>query len=120
MAMQGLGKPGVNMGCLQWGTPIDMHFFFPGYAEGGFSGDLDGTALSISLYQRMPQLPTVNTITQEVPRLQIPEAILDGHGEGYPTDGKSIEGQFQRFSTRRRATARSRCSTSTAARTSAP
>ena len=41
MAMQGLGKPGVNMGCLQQGTPLDTHFFFPGYAEGGFSGDLE-------------------------------------------------------------------------------
>jgi hypothetical protein len=23
MAMQGLGKPGVNMGCMQQGTPVD-------------------------------------------------------------------------------------------------
>ena len=46
MAMQGLGKPGVNMGCMQQGTPVDTRFFFPGYAEGGFSGDLNGTALS--------------------------------------------------------------------------
>ncbi len=56
MAMQGLGKPGINMGCLQQGTPLDTHFFFPGYAEGGYSGDLYGTALSINMYQRMPQL----------------------------------------------------------------
>jgi trimethylamine-N-oxide reductase (cytochrome c) len=97
MAMQGLGKPGVNMGCLQQGTPLDTHFFFPGYAEGGYSGDLTGTALSINMYQRMPQLPTVNTVTQVVPRLKIPEAVLDGHCEAYPTDAKSIEGQFQRF-----------------------
>jgi molybdopterin guanine dinucleotide-containing S/N-oxide reductase-like protein len=97
MAMQGLGKPGVNMGCLQQGTPLDTHVFFPGYAEGGYSGDLYGTALSINMYQRMPQLPTVNTITQAVPRLKIPEAVLEGHCEGYPTDSKSIEGQFQRF-----------------------
>ena len=95
--MQGLGKPGVNMGCLQQGTPLDTHFFFPGYAEGGYSGDLTGTALSINMYQRMPQLPTVNTVTQVVPRLKIPEAVLDGHCEAYPTDAKSIEGQFQRF-----------------------
>ena len=97
MAMQGLGKPGVNMGCLQQGTPLDTHVFFPGYAEGGYSGDLYGTALSINMYQRMPQLPTVNTVSQAVPRLKIPEAVLDGHCEGYPTDSKSIEGQFQRF-----------------------
>ena len=97
MAMQGLGKPGVNMGCLQQGTPLDTHFFFPGYAEGGYSGDLYGTALSINMYQRMPQLATVNTVSQVVPRLKIPEAVLDGHCEAYPTDPKSIEGQFQRF-----------------------
>jgi trimethylamine-N-oxide reductase (cytochrome c) len=30
MAMQGLGKPGVNMGCLQQGAPVDTSFYFPG------------------------------------------------------------------------------------------
>ena len=55
-AMQGLGKPGVNMGNLQWGSPLDFQFYFPGYSEGGMSGDLEGTAMPISLYQRMPQL----------------------------------------------------------------
>lgn len=97
MAMQGLGKPGVNMGGMQQGTPIDTGFYFPGYAEGGLSGDLGGTALGVSLYNRMPQLPTVNTVYQQVPRLNIPEAILDGHTSGYPTDAKTIEGQFRRF-----------------------
>jgi molybdopterin guanine dinucleotide-containing S/N-oxide reductase-like protein len=97
MAMQGLGKPGVNMGGMQQGTPIDTNFYFPGYAEGGLSGDLAGTASAVSLYQRMPQLPTVNTVYQRVPRLRIPEAILDGHTYGYPTDPKTIEGQFLRY-----------------------
>src|SRR5262249_48756878 len=40
-AMQGLGKPGVNMGNLQWGCPLDFQFYFPGYADGGMSGDLE-------------------------------------------------------------------------------
>jgi len=97
MAMQGLGKPGVNMGGMQQGTPLDHHFFFPGYAEGGLSGDLQGTALAVSMYQRMPQLATVNTVHQRVPRLRIPEAILEGRTEGYPTDPKTIEGQFLDF-----------------------
>jgi trimethylamine-N-oxide reductase (cytochrome c) len=97
MAMQGLGKPGVNMGCLQQGTPVDTSFYFPGYAEGGMSGDLDTTGLRISMYQRMPQLPTLNTVSQMIPRLRIPEAILNGACEGYPTDPKSIEGQFRKF-----------------------
>ncbi len=96
-AMQGMGRPGVNYGHMQWGTPIDLHFYFPGYSDGGLSGDLEGTGLSISLYQRMPHLLTVNPVAQRVPRLQIPEAILEGKAEGYPWDGKTIEGQFRKF-----------------------
>ncbi|MCG8638467.1 MAG: molybdopterin-dependent oxidoreductase [Desulfobacterales bacterium] len=97
MAMQGLGKPGVNLGGMQQGTPVDHRFYFPGYAEGGFSGDYQGTAMAVSLYQRMPQLPTVNTVAQQVPRLKIPEAIMDGKCEGYPTHPFTIEGQFLKF-----------------------
>jgi molybdopterin guanine dinucleotide-containing S/N-oxide reductase-like protein len=97
MAMQGLGKPGINMSNMQWGTPVDHRFFFPGYAEGGLSGDLQGTAMSINMYQRMPQLPTMNPSYQRVPRLRIPEAILNDYCEGYPTDSKTIEGQFMRY-----------------------
>ena len=98
IAMQGMGKPGVNFGHLQWGTPIDLHFYFPGYADGGISGDVENTGAAISLYQRMPQLPSFNPSTQKVPRLRIPEAILEGKTEGYPWNGKTIEGQFQKFS----------------------
>jgi molybdopterin guanine dinucleotide-containing S/N-oxide reductase-like protein len=97
MAMQGLGKPGVNMGGMQQGTPVDTGFYFPGYSEGGMSGDLEGTALGMHLYPRFPQLPTVNTVYQQVPRLNIPEAILEGHTSGYRTDSKTIEGQFFKF-----------------------
>jgi len=97
MAMQGLGKPGINMGCLQQGAPLDTNFYFPGYAEGGLSGDLDYTGLRVSMYQRMPQLPSMNSVSQMIPRLRIPEAILNGSCEGYPTDPKSIEGQFKKF-----------------------
>ncbi len=97
IAMQGLGKPGVNFGNLQWGTPVDFQFYFPGYSEGGMSGDLEGTALPMSLYQRMPQLPTVSSAFQRIPRLQTPEAIVDGKAEGYPWIGKSIEHQFAKF-----------------------
>ena len=97
MAMQGLGKPGVNMGCLQQGTPVDTSFYFPGYAEGGMSGDLEFTAMPIHLYQRMPQLVSMNPVVQGVPRLKIPEAVLEGHAEGYVSDPRSIERQFLRF-----------------------
>ena len=61
--MQGLGKPGINMGCLQQGAPVDTNFYFPGYAEGGLSGDLDYTGLRISMYQRMPQLPSMTLVS---------------------------------------------------------
>ncbi len=97
MAMQGLGKPGVNLGCLQQGAPLDTRFYFPGYAEGGMSGDLDATGLSLHMYQRMPQLVSMNPVKQAVPRLKVPEAILEGHAEGYFSDGKTIETQFQKF-----------------------
>jgi trimethylamine-N-oxide reductase (cytochrome c) len=97
MAMQGLGKPGVNFGNLQCGAPIDYEFYFPGYAEGGISGDLNGTASAIQLYQRQPHLLSMNPVTQQIPRLRIPEAIMDGETSGYPTDARSLEGQFMGF-----------------------
>ncbi len=97
MAMQGIGKPGVNLGNMQRATPLDLNFYFPGYADGGMSGDLQGTALSVSLYQRMPQLPTINTNSQKIPRLQLPEAILEGKAEGYAWNGKTIEAQFDKI-----------------------
>ena len=94
MGMQGLGKPGVNFGALQFGAPIDYTFYFPGYAEGGFSGELAQSGVAISLYQRMPHLLSMNTVKQTVPRLKMPEAIMEGEAEGYPIDPTSIEGQF--------------------------
>ncbi len=93
-AMQGIGKPGVNIGNMQIGTPLDTRFFFPGYAEGVMSGDLTGTGNAVNMYQKMPQLITMNTVRQSVPRLQIPEAVTAGKALGYPTDPATIEGQF--------------------------
>ncbi len=97
MAMQGMGRPGVNFGNLTAGAPVDMQFYFPGYADGGISGDMEGTADPIQNYQRMPHLVSMNTSTQKVPRLRIPEALLDGETSGYPTDPRSLEGQFSRI-----------------------
>ena len=97
MAMQGLGKPGVNMGCLQQGTPVETRFYFPGYAEGGMSGELEFTAMPIQLYQRMPQLLSMNTVAQGIPRLKLPEAILEGHADGHISDPKTIDRQFLKF-----------------------
>ncbi len=97
IAMQGLGKPGVNMGNLQWGTPVDTNFYFPGYAEGGMSGDLHHTAQSVELYQRKPQLPSMNTCDQTIPRMFLPESIVEGKSEGYVWNGVSIEAQFNKI-----------------------
>jgi trimethylamine-N-oxide reductase (cytochrome c) len=98
MAMRGLGKPGVNFGGLQFGAPTDYTFYFPGYAEGGFSGDIEGTATAVNLYQRVPQIVSMNSVNQRVSRMRIPEAILDGKTEFFPTDPRSLERQFAKAS----------------------
>jgi len=97
MAMQGWGKPGINFGNLQMGTPLDYGFYFPGYAEGGISGDLAHTATGISNYTRMPHVMSMNPVKQMVTRQRLPEAILDGECEGYWFDGISMEAQFEPF-----------------------
>ena len=78
MAMQGWGKPGINFGNLQDGTPLDHDFYFPGYAEGGISGELQWNGNAVNNYQRMPHVLTLNPVKQLVPRQQLPEAIIEG------------------------------------------
>lgn len=97
MAMQGLGKPGVNMGNLQAGTPVDHEFYFPGYADGGISGELQWNGNAVNNYQKMPHVLTVNPVRQLVPKQQFPEAILNGHAKGYLWDGLATELQFAPF-----------------------
>jgi trimethylamine-N-oxide reductase (cytochrome c) len=96
-AMQGLGRPGVGLGNMQYGTPVDLNFYFPGYADGGMSGDLKNTSAAVAHYQRMPSLPSMNTVSQLIPRLHFSEAILEGKAEGYLWDGSTIENQFTKF-----------------------
>ena len=97
MAMQGWGKPGVNFGGLQVGTPVDLHFYFPGYADGGISGDLTWTGNAVNNYQRMPHILSMNPVKQLVPRQQLPDAIIEGRATGYLWDGMSQEVQFAPF-----------------------
>ena len=97
MAMQGLGRPGVNFGNLQQGAPLDYTFWFPGYAEGGISGDLTHTGAALVTYPRMPHVMSMNPVKQMIPRIQLPEAILEGETEGYFTDPTSMTGQFHSF-----------------------
>ena len=95
-AMQGYGRPGVNFGNLQFGAPLDFSFYFPGYSEGGMSGELVGSANSANNYQRMPHIVTMSTVRQSIPRKFIPEAIIDGKATGFVTDVSTVQGQFQR------------------------
>ena len=97
MAMQGLGKPGINMGNLQCGTPLDHEFYFPGYADGGISGELQWNGNAVNNYQKMPHVITVNPVKQLVPRQQFPEAIIEGKAKGYLWDGMAPEAQFAPF-----------------------
>jgi trimethylamine-N-oxide reductase (cytochrome c) len=53
--------------------------------------------MPVALYQRMPQLPTMSSNGQQIPRIWMPEAIADGKAEGYRWVGKSIEHQFGKF-----------------------
>jgi molybdopterin guanine dinucleotide-containing S/N-oxide reductase-like protein len=97
MAMRGLGKPGVNFGNLESGTPLDMEFYFPGYADGGISGELNWNANAVNNYQKMPHVLTVNPVKQLVPKQKFPEAIVEGKATGYLWDGLATEIQFTPF-----------------------
>jgi anaerobic selenocysteine-containing dehydrogenase len=105
-AMQGLGKPGSNIWSTTQGAPSDTSFCFPGYAEGGISGDVDNSAAGFRWVYRMaaqgmvPTRSSVNSpVGQHIPRLKIPECILDGklewRGKGFC--GPSVEMQFQPY-----------------------
>ena len=97
MAMRGLGKPGINMGNLECGTPLDHEFYFPGYADGGISGELQWNGNAVHNYQKMPHVITVNPVRQLVPKQQFPDAILHGTASGYLWDGMATEAQFAPF-----------------------
>lgn len=97
MAMRGLGKPGINMGNLESGTPVDHEFYFPGYADGGISGELQWNGNAVHNYQKMPHVLTVNPVRQLVPKQQFPDAIVHGHASGYLWDGMATEIQFAPF-----------------------
>jgi trimethylamine-N-oxide reductase (cytochrome c) len=98
MAMQGWGKPGINFGNLQIGTPLNYLPYFPGDAEGGISGELVQTAGAVNNYTRMPHILTMNPVKQLIPRQGWPEAIINGHAQGVQSiDGSSMEAQFEPY-----------------------
>ena len=82
-AMQGYGKPGTNIWGTAQGAPSDEQFFFPGYAEGGISGDVDNTAAGDEFVYKMfaggrGATRTAHHFTegQTIPRVNIPEAMM--------------------------------------------
>lgn len=97
MAMQGWGKPGINFGSLGVGARMELSFYFPGYSEGGISGDLVNSAAAVNNYQRMPNVITLDTCRQLVPRERIAEAIFGERVEGRPMDPASFQAQMQPY-----------------------
>jgi anaerobic selenocysteine-containing dehydrogenase len=103
--MQGLGKPGSNIYSTAGGAPADRSFYFPGYSEGGISGDVGTTAASKYLAARMwPNGGTManphRTAEGQVGyRLLIPEMMrhqrLEWRSRGFC--GGSIEMQFKKY-----------------------
>ncbi|MFC1845969.1 molybdopterin-dependent oxidoreductase [Chloroflexota bacterium] len=81
-AMQGMGKPGVNIWGTTSGAPINTSLEFPGYAPW--------------LVGKLAKKPAVNRVKQRLYRLMVPDAILNPPiswiGEGFC--GKTLEQQF--------------------------
>jgi trimethylamine-N-oxide reductase (cytochrome c) len=87
-AMQGYGKPGVNIWSTNTGVPMDEEFSFPGYTQGGMN--MPGVAT----------IAPVNPVRQKILRLLLPEAFLTSgplrwRGEGF--NGSSVEQQFKLY-----------------------
>jgi len=104
-AMQGLGKPGSNIYSTTGGAPADRSFYFPGYSEGGISGDTAGTAAGKYLAPRMwPRGGTISNPQHSAEgqvgyRLLIPEMMhhqqLEWRSKGFC--GGSLEMQFKKY-----------------------
>ena len=82
IAMQGLGKPGINMWGATMGAPSNFEFRFPGFENGGM--------------QQVGDNIHVNPVKQRVYRTHFPDSILNPPvkwlGEGF--NSKSLEQQF--------------------------
>jgi molybdopterin guanine dinucleotide-containing S/N-oxide reductase-like protein len=84
-AMQGLGKPGVNIWGTTMGAPFNPDPDFPGYNTGGIN--------------RIARLQPVNPVKQRINRLLVPDAILNPpvHWNGPGACGGSLEQQFEKY-----------------------
>ncbi len=105
ITMQGMGKPGINLWSTSYGTPLDETFFFPGYTEGGISGDIGNSAAGKDFVYRMfPRggafsLPHRSAEGSVGYRLRTPEIMMhephEWYGRGFC--GSHIEAQFHKF-----------------------
>jgi trimethylamine-N-oxide reductase (cytochrome c) len=88
MAMQGLGKPGINIWGTTMGAPANHDIWFPAYAEA--RGQMGRAGIA-----KRP-IAMENKTKQRLFRLTFPEAILSGKedfwGDGFC--GKTLEQQF--------------------------
>jgi molybdopterin guanine dinucleotide-containing S/N-oxide reductase-like protein len=87
-AMQGLGRPGVNIWGTTMGPPYNADFDFPGYASFG-----------PQYLNEMADIKVNNPVQQKVYRLLAPEAILNPpiHWLGQTFSGQSLEQQFMPY-----------------------
>ncbi len=101
--MQGMGKPGSNIWGTGAGAPHNANFMFPGYAEGGISGDTNNTGAAYEFLMRgMIQHSITSTINhaggQSIAEPLAPECVLDPPQEwrckGF---AGSAENQFKKY-----------------------
>ena len=109
MAMQGLGKPGINNWGTTIGAPADHSIWFPAYAEP--RGQMGRAPIA------KRTLALENKTKQRLFRLTLPEAILTGKEDFWATASAAKRSSSNLFITPIpwRATPRSRCSIATAA-----
>ena len=98
MAMQGLGKPGVNMGNMARERRWIPSSSSRAMRKEGSRVIWRGRPWRSTCTSGCPNSPRSTRSCRGYPRLKVPEAILEGHCEGYPTNPKTIEGQFFKFS----------------------
>ena len=84
-AMQGLGKPGVNIWGTTMGAPFVPDPFFPGYNNGGIN--------------TLAKKQAVNPVAQRINRLLVPRAILNPpvHWNGPGVCHQSLDQQFEKY-----------------------
>jgi len=83
-AMQGIGKPGINIWSTTQGVPYNADFYFPGYTEGASPGPRPATVT------RDANASVKSTINDaggaHIPRILVPECIMDPPRNGAAKD----------------------------------